>query len=204
MDETVPTVLGSVHGVRIEENHIVKLSCKVKKCLREKMEGLKQPDALKMEGDMAENWRIFSQRFGLYCSLSGACDKLKGEGQLVDLLVHCMGQEAMQVFNSLTFGQREDKKDLDTVMKKMEEHCKPKTSTMWERWQFNQLKQGEGERFDKYLANLRLKAKECKFENEDEAIRDHIVHNAGNSTLRDKLWRLEDPKLEAVIATCHS
>ena len=170
------------------------------------MDNLKQPEYLKMEGDMAENWRIFRQRFELFISLSGAKTKLKEEdGQLVELLAHCMGPDAMkEIFNSFVYATGEDPKKLETVMKKMEAHCKPTANPRWERWQLKNMRQSDGEKIDAYVARLRVKAKDCNFHDEDEGICDHIIHTCQKENLRDKLWRLKDPKLADVISTCRA
>ena len=169
------------------------------------MDHLKQPEHLKMEGNLAENWKIFRQSFELYVSLTGAKTKLTEPGQLVQLLTHCMGPDAMRdIYNSFTYAQDEDRNDLDTVMKKMEDHCKGTVNARWERWRFQNMRQLEGERVDTYIARLRVQAKDCGYQNQDEAICDHLIHTCENETLREKLWRLQNPALKDVTATCRS
>ena len=170
------------------------------------MEGLKQPEALKLEGNLASNWKIFKQRFQLFVSASGAKEKLKEEGQLVDLLLHVAGNDAMTIFNAFVYKENEKPHELKTVLTKFGEHFEPVVQDAWERWQLRQLKQNEGEKFDTYLTRLRTKAKDCQFPEAevDNQIRDQLVQGVNSEKLREKLWRFEKLTLNDVMKVAHS
>ena len=51
-------------------------------------------------GNMAENWKKFSERFQLYLMASGANGK--SDKTRIALLLHIMGEEAIDIFNSFT------------------------------------------------------------------------------------------------------
>ena len=64
----------------------------------------------------------------------------------------------------------------------------PRKNVTVERHMFFSRNQGEGESFDTFITDLKLKAKTCEFENLTESlIKDRIVAGVNNEYLRARL-----------------
>ena len=66
-----------------------------------------------MEGNISENWRRWRQRFELFLVASGAAEK--PEGTKVAILLHTVGEEALEAYNTFKWETGEEKK-VDTVL----------------------------------------------------------------------------------------
>lgn len=73
------------------------------------MDYIKKVEKLQMEGNMAENWRIFKQNFEIFC-IAAELDK-KSDPVKVAVLLNAVGPEAVEVFNSFNI-EEEKKKSL--------------------------------------------------------------------------------------------
>ena len=89
---------------------------------------------LLLSGNAAQKWKKFKQIFKLYRIASGVCDR---DAKLrVPLLLHVMGEESIERYNSFTWydEDEEDKTDYNQVWKirelsdAEEEHCARKIS----------------------------------------------------------------------------
>ena len=127
---------------------------------------LKAPDELKMVGNLSENWRRWKQRFNIYMKASGA-DK-QDEGTKIALLLHCVGEEALEVYNTFKFDPATDEDKFEANIKKFEEHCNPRKNTVFERYKFWECTQGEGESIDQFVTELKTRAKSCEFDAADQ------------------------------------
>ena len=65
------------------------------------------PKPMNWTGNVAENWRRWEQRFDLYRLASGASEK--SSKTQVALLLHIMGEECLDIFNSFVFAKADDK-----------------------------------------------------------------------------------------------
>ncbi|CAH2089445.1 unnamed protein product [Euphydryas editha] len=80
----------------------------------------------------------------------------------------------------------------NTVIEKLDEYFLPKQNKIYERHLFRQIKQDEGEKFEKFVVKLRDQARKCKFNSPDEHIIDQIVEKCFSSELRKKILTLGD------------
>ncbi|KAL1446544.1 hypothetical protein WDU94_014031, partial [Cyamophila willieti] len=71
------------------------------------MSELKSIPELVYEGDVAGNWRKFKQRFEIYNNATEGYKK--PEKTQVSLLLHLMGEEAIELYSTFEFGKSEDK-----------------------------------------------------------------------------------------------
>lgn len=70
------------------------------------MEQMKPPTSLSLEGNLAENWRIWIQRFELFLVASGIGKKSDAVKRATFL--HVAGDEAIKVFNTFNFDEDVD------------------------------------------------------------------------------------------------
>lgn len=119
------------------------------------------PKPLEVDGDRADNWKIWKQRWENYCTITGLLDQ--PEDYKSAMLLHSIGVDAMRIFNGLKFGEGEDRNKMADVIKKFDQHFLGQTQEFFERFQFNRRNQETGESIDEYLSVLRNMAKTCGF-----------------------------------------
>lgn len=97
------------------------------------------------------------------------------------LFLHCVGTEALKIYNGFVYSEEEDKTDLPTVIKKFDQHIIGDTNETFERYIFNERNQDATESIDSYVTALRTLAKTCNF-----------CDCLGDSLLRDRIVRGTD------------
>ena len=93
---------------------------------------------LKLEGNLAENWRRWKQRYELFMTATEASKKSAK-------IQSSMFKDALEVFNTFEFGSEEDKEKPVEILKKFDEYCNPKRNLTVERHIFNSRMQYPGE-----------------------------------------------------------
>ena len=163
------------------------------------MEHMKPMVPLKLEGNIAENWRKWKLRWSLYAKASGA-DKQEEATQCA-IFLHTIGEEALEVYDTFSFTE-EQKGKLVPIIEKFEAYCSPKKNTTYERYIFNSCTQN-GRTIDAFVTDLRSKAKTCAAcvcgDLQDSLIRDRIVCGIDDNNTRERLLRNNALTLEKAI-----
>lgn len=160
--------------------------------------GLKPPEKIKSLNK--EEFTKWKQRFEIYRKATGAHSK-PGDVQ-VALLLHCMGEQCIYVYNTFNLNAQEEN-DYELVMKKFVDYFVPKKNESINSHLFFTRNQGENETFDVYLTELRKLSSECEFGNlKDRLIRDRIVAGISDTRLKDRLLRETDLTLDKTINIC--
>ncbi|CAB4014143.1 Hypothetical predicted protein, partial [Paramuricea clavata] len=161
------------------------------------MEHMKPMGPLKMDGNVAENWRKWRQRWNLYAKASGANEK--DEEIQCAIFLHTIGEEALEIYDTFTFTETEQDK-IEPLIQKFESYCTPRKNTTYERYIFNTCVQN-GRKLDAFILDLRNKAKTCEFESlQDSLIKDRIVCGIDSNSIRERLLRDNDLTLEKAIS----
>lgn len=164
------------------------------------MDNLRTPSELSLQGNVAENWRRWKQRFQLYMEASeknGKDDKLK-----VATLLNLIGEDALEVFNTYTLTDAQ-MKDYTYVMKLFDDYCEPKRNIVFERFKFFSACQSESDCIDAFVTDLKKLASTCEFGDQtDSLIRDRIVLGINNKALQERLLKESDLKLNKAIEIC--
>ena len=71
------------------------------------MEFFKPLEALSLHGNLCDNWRRWVQSFDLYLKASGKI-KEKEDVQCA-ILLHVIGEEAMEIYNTFQFATEDDR-----------------------------------------------------------------------------------------------
>ena len=80
------------------------------------------------------------------------------------------------IYNTFKFPTGEDPNKISVLKKKFEDYVNLRTSTVFERYQFWEGKQQEGEAIDQFIAELKTRARSCKFgDHHNSMIWDRIV-----------------------------
>jgi hypothetical protein len=143
------------------------------------MDHVKPPNALNLDGNLKENWKRWRQRFELYLKASGAVSK--DEEIKVAILLHCVGEEALKVFNTFVFANDDDSKKLDPVIQAFENYCSPRKNALFDRFLFWKRVQKEGENVEQFVTDLKKMLKNCEYrEPPDFMVRDCLVFGIRN------------------------
>ena len=88
-------------------------------------------------------------------------------------------------------------------IRKLEKHFLPKKNKDFARFQLGNLQQEEDESLAKYFAREREIAKKCEYQDENDAIRDHLIKTMRNRRIRVNAirqgWTLQEVLDEAAI-----
>ena len=163
---------------------------------------IKPPKNLSLEGNVAENWRIFNQRFDLFLEATDSTEET--DSKKVALLLSLIGEEGLDLFNSFTFETGKDPKKLDDVKAKFEAYCSPKKNIIFERFVFNSIVQKEGQLFDNFLTELRKSVKTTEYSHPEDMIRDRIVIGIHDKSTQERLLRESSLTLEKAINLCRA
>ena len=67
------------------------------------------------------------------------------------MLLHCVGIEAMRIFNGMKFGEGEDRNKMADILVKYDQHFLGQKQEFFERFQFNRGTQESGESIVGYV-----------------------------------------------------
>ena len=160
------------------------------------------PNPLDVDGDRADNWKIWKQRWDNYCIITGLLDQ--PEDYKCAMLLHSIGIEAMRIFNGLKFSDGEDRNNMADVIKKFDQHFLGQTQEFFERFQFNRRNQESGESIDEYVSVLRNMAKTCGFCDcmRELLIMDRILLGILDDKTHEELLSTHDLTLVKAIEIC--
>ncbi|KAK7938918.1 hypothetical protein WMY93_002244 [Mugilogobius chulae] len=162
------------------------------------MEQFRPPSPLLLTGNLSETWRRWEQRFQLYMTASGALEK--DEKVKTAILLHTIGEEALEVYNTLTITPAGDAPTMAEILKAFRDYCSPQKNVVFERHQFWSHPMLTAITVDRYVTELRQKSKNCEFgANEDDMIRDKLVFSINDTRLKERLLRDNDLTLHKSI-----
>ena len=167
------------------------------------MDKLNPPETLNFYGNIANNWRRWKQRFGIFSLASGLSEK-DPKIQAATFL-HVAGTDALEIFNTFTWESDDDKSKVDKITEKFDEYCNPRKNVTWERHKFNTRNKQVGESIDQYVTDLKTKAQMCEFANlKDSLIRDRIVCGISCDRTRARLLKESELTLQKAVDICRA
>ena len=160
------------------------------------MDYIKKVDKLSLEGNIAENYRIFKQNYNIFATaieISKKTDEVK-----IAILLNTIGPDAVEVYNTFVLPEEEAAK-YDAVVKAFDEFCLPKRNEVYEAFIFYNRNQQQNEPFDNFLMDVKKLVKNCNFNDQDRMLRDRIVMGILDKGLQKRM--LECDKLDLQKAT---
>ena len=166
--------------------------------------GIHPPAPLDTKTNIVENWKSFKQSWENYSVIMNI--NTQPEAYKVALFLHCIGPEAVKIFNGLSFETPEEKGTLSNIIAKFNDFTIGETNETYERYVFNSRNQKPDESIDAYLTCLRTLAQSCNFCDcmRDTLIRDRIVLGVNNTATRKKLLQQRKLTLKSCIDICRS
>ena len=156
---------------------------------------------LSLEGNVAENWRLWRARFENYLvatEIGKKDDKIK-----CAQLLHYLGEEAFKIYSTFKF-EEEEKGKLDFLLQKFEAHFRGKENISYERYKFFSYKQNQGQSTENFVTELKKQAVKCKLENlQDSLIVTMIICGVKNNLVRERLLQEEGLSLEKAVELCY-
>ena len=143
---------------RVAEGQAVPLTSPVNALLH----GIQPPGKLNITtGPIAETWKTWKQVWNNYSVISSlaTCP----EEFRVALFLHCIGPDALKVYNGLPFATKDERRKLDTIIERFDEYAQSELNETYERYKFNSRMQEDEENIDAYVVDLRTLAKNCGF-----------------------------------------
>jgi hypothetical protein len=160
------------------------------------MEFLTPPKPFVFGGNVRENFKRWRKAFEVFLKASGG-DK-KDEDTQVAVLLHCIGEESVQVVETLEVAQ-----NVKDILEGLERHYSPQVNECVSRHTFFTRDQKEGESFDQFCTELRIIAKDCEFGTiKDSLIRDRIICGIRDVRLKDRLLRESNLDLNKTVQIC--
>ena len=158
------------------------------------------PEPLSLQGNLAQNWKTFSQNFSNYLL---ATDKEDAEDKKkIALLLNIVGQDGVDLSNTFKLSEA-DKVKFDKVIEAFVNYTTPKKNTTYERYIFFGRNQKTEETYNQYVTELRKLAKSCDFGTlEDSLIKDKLISGILSDKVRESLLRVEDLDLATAIKNC--
>ena len=122
------------------------------------------------------------------------------------LFLHCIGPEALKVYNGMQFANEAEHSKLNKIIEKFDEFVVGEVNETYERYVFNGRNQRQDESIDAYLTALRTLAKTCGFCSclEESLLRDQVVLGVNNNTLCKRLLQECKLDLKKCIDLCRS
>jgi len=149
----------------------------------------KPPSDLCINENASENWAIFKQKFNIY--LKASENEKKSDEIKVAMLLNCIGDEALHLFNTFELTEG-NKKVYDRVIEAFETYCNPRKNVVYNRYKYFMRNQNEGESFNNYYIELKKLARHCEFgEQLNSLLRDKIITGILDIGLQERL--LEKP-----------
>ncbi|KAI5720179.1 hypothetical protein M8J77_003057 [Diaphorina citri] len=117
----------------------------------------------------------------------------KSEKTQISVLLHLMGEEAIELYGTFEFGVDEGDLKLEDVIDKFDAVFLPKKNDLYEHFKFFQAKQKQGQSVDNYLKDLKVLVSSCNFQDRDVLLRDKFIFGLLNTSLVEKFLR--DPNI---------
>lgn len=176
------------------------------------MDGLRKPQPLSFEGNVAESWRTFETEFDIFIE---AAYGDKNDRTRAYILLNLAGKEAIEKERTFTYAAEirnddnevvqaaENRESVATLKRKFRELCNPMTNVIMERHNFNVRYQQPGEPVQSFITSLKILADTCEFDTlKDSLIRDRIVCGISSNSVRKQLLKERDLSLHKAIQLC--
>ena len=158
----------------------------------------RRPDPLSLSGNVAENWRLWKQRFNIYLLASDAVGKR--DAVKIAMLLNFVGEDALERYNQFSWTEDEDQESFAAVVAKFDEHFKGKKRLVFSRYRFWSHQRSEGQEFVDYYTDLQKLANQCEFEEKENMMRDKLIFSMRDKELKERLLEMDSLTLEHVKA----
>ena len=166
--------------------------------------GIKPPGKLDLRTNIVDNWKTYKQTWQNYAIITNL--NAQPEEYQVALFLHCIGSDALRIYNGFDFANEGDKKSISKTFELFDNYAMGEVNETYERYVFNSRNQHADESIDAYITVLRNLAKTCNFCDclNDTLLRDRIVLGIQNQAIRKRLLQDRKLTLKKCIDLCRS
>ncbi|GFO25999.1 30S ribosomal protein s7p [Plakobranchus ocellatus] len=122
--------------------------------------GIRPPHPLNLKESPIEGWKLFKQSWNNYVVITEL--QQKGNKYQKAMFLHCIGPEALKVYNTFNLPE-DDTTKLEDIVTKFEDFIIGETNETYERYKFNQRNQLPEESTDQFLTALKTLSSTCNF-----------------------------------------
>lgn len=163
---------------------------------------LPAPKPLDTTTDLWVAWKLWASEYRLYATATGLAGKPKDVQAATFLVV--IGEEGRRIYSTFNFDTEEDRKEVDKLFEKFEEHCKPVINLAYHDFVFGTRDQKTGERFDEWLTELRTLIRNCEYgELEERMLKSRIILGIKDKRLQSHLIN-ENPEFRKLVDICRT
>lgn len=178
---------------------VIKVPCEIVKV---NMDYVKKVNNLILEGNCAENWKKFKQNYDIF-EVAAEID-IKSEPIRIATFLNTIGPEALEVYNAFDL-TADNRKKLVKIFEAFEQFCEGRVNETYERFNFFQRKQKDGEPFNDFLMNIRKLVKSCGFgELSASLLKDQIVRGVCSESTRQDLLKMKDLDYTKAVDLCRA
>ena len=116
------------------------------------IKGITPPKPLDTTTNIAENWKQFKQIWENYAIITNLTAQTEQYG--VALFLHCLGPDAMKIYNGMQFAGETDCHTLSKIVEKFDKFTIREVNETYERYIFNRRNQGQDESINAYITAL--------------------------------------------------
>ena len=139
---------------------------------------------------VAQRWQRWKTSFDYFIVASGINDAPRKKA----LLLHLLGPECQDIFQTLTITQEENQNEFDAAINALNGHFSVQKNVPFERSVFHRAVQDAEENIDQYITRLRKLSLYCEYgDSVEDQIRDQVISSCSSSKLRKRL--LTEPNL---------
>ena len=123
------------------------------------IQGITPPKPLDTTTNTAENCKHFKQiweNYAIITNLTGQTEQYR-----VLLFFHCLGPDAMKIYNGMQFANETDCRTLSKIIEKFDEFTIGEVNETYKRFIFNSWNQGQDKSIDAYITALWSLVKTC-------------------------------------------
>ena len=128
---------------------------------RQPVAGIRPPQPLVIDANVAENWKLFRQKWTHFSIIS--CVNTRDVQYQTALLLHTLGDDALRVYNGFQFATPDDARTPDDILQAFDTFAVGEKNITYERYVFNMRKQSDTESVDAYIAALCTLIKSCNY-----------------------------------------
>ena len=153
-------------------------------------------------GNVAENWKLFKQRWrnhGILTELGTYDDKYQ-----VAMFVSMIDDDALKVYNGFQFSTAEENRTVAEIIAEFDSYALGVSNETYERYMFNSRSQNSGETFESFLASVRLLIRSCNYCDQcaPSLLRDRIVLGIKDVNTQAALLKESKLDLQQAIDMC--
>ena len=163
--------------------------------------GIRPPQPLTFTTNLADNWKLFKQRWNTYAILSNL-DSHNRETKIA-LFLHTLADDTLKIYNGFHFNTPEADRSVNDNTQNYEDCAVGEVNETYERYILNKRCQ-EDETFENFYSSIRTLVKTCNYCERcvDSMLRDKIVLRIRNTNTQTEFLKVRNLTLKTCVDIC--